>query len=277
MHWNWLLSMIYGLISGFSGFLPVSVEAHQRLFQEFTGVDSCLGGFVISCRLGALAALVVLCRSSIHRLHRENRIARIPTKRRRRQPDKLALNELRFLRTALAPAVIVTLLFSFLSRYVQSLWMLALMIALCGVMLYIPQYFRTGNKSAATVSALDAILIGASLGISPVTGLSGMAGGLSIASVRGLEKRFALELCLLLCIPVSIVLVGIDIFALTLAPSLISGMWFLLYFLAAAAAFVGAYFSVQLMRFLSVRLGFSGFSYYCWALALFTFALYLMI
>ena len=278
MAWNWLLSVIYGLMFGFSSLLPVSPEAHERLFQVLTGVDPMFGGFRIACRIGALLALITMSRKAIHRLHRENRLIRIPAKRRRRQPDQAALMELRFLRTAAVPAVLVTICASFLARFIEPLWLLAVIVAFCGVILYLPPYFQSGNKNAGMSSGLDAMLTGIAGGICSIPGLSGPAGFLTTASLLRLDRQFAVGLCqllMLVLLPVLTILDIVSVAALQNTP--FSADLFGLYVLSALTSFGGAYLAVLLLRFLAVRRGYSGFSYYCWAMALFTFALYLMI
>lgn len=277
MEWNWLLSLTYGLISGFTGFLPVSADAHEVLFQTMTGVKGELGGFRLACHLASLLALILAYRSHLIRFRRECRIARIPPKRRRRHPDQATLKEVRFLRTACVPAVLVAVLCGFVQFYARQLWLLALLLVLGGTVLYAPQYFRTGNKSTGTVSALDALLLGVGGGISPVPGLSGLAGSMASGSVRGLDRRFAVDMGLLLFLAVQPVIIGFDMYSIVTIGAAFSVGWFFLYLLAALAAFGGAFLAVKLVRFLAVRVGFSGFAYYCWGLALFTFALYLMI
>jgi undecaprenyl pyrophosphate phosphatase UppP len=49
------------------------------------------------------------------------------------------------------------------------------------------------------------------------------------------------------------------------------------YVLAALGAFLGASLSLHMMRSFSRKIGFSGFAYYCWGAALFTFIMYLSI
>ena len=278
MAWNWLLSMIYGLMFGFSSLLPVSPEAHERLFQELTGVEPLFGGFRISCRLGVLVALLLFCWNALHRLKQEKRISRIPARIRRRHPDQTALRELRFLRTAAVPAVLATVLFRLLARYIAPLWLLALIVALCGVILYLPPYFRSGNKNANMSSGLDATLTGLSGGICSVPGLSGPAGILTTASLLGLDRQFAAGMCQLLMVILLPVMTVLDIVGVVfLQNAVFSTGWLVLYLLSALTAFGGAYLGIMLLRFLAVRRGYSAFAYYCWALALFTFALYLLI
>lgn len=277
MDWNGPLSLIYGLISGFTAFLPVSADAHKILLQELTGAEGNVLGFRLACHLAAFFALLLVYRPYLARYRRECRISRIPPKRRRRHPDQTTLKEVRFLRTACIPAVIVAVLCGIARTYTSSLWLLALLLALCGAILYAPQFFRTANKSAATVSALDALLIGAAGGIAPIPGLSGFAGSVAIGSLRGVDKSFATDMGILLFLAVQPVLICFDVYGIATLGTVFSGWWFFLYFLAAAAAFGGALLGIKLVRFLAVRVGFTGFSYYCWGLALFTFALYLMI
>ena len=52
---------------------------------------------------------------------------------------------------------------------------------------------------------------------------------------------------------------------------------FLCFILSAGAAFGGVYLGVKIMRLLAENVGFNGFAYYCWGMALFTIFLYLMI
>ena len=49
------------------------------------------------------------------------------------------------------------------------------------------------------------------------------------------------------------------------------------YFLAGGLAFVGAYFGILFIRFLTVRSGNMAFAYYNWGVAVFALILYLMV
>ena len=74
-----------------------------------------------------------------------------------------------------------------------------------------------------------------------------------------------------------LVLIGFDVYSIAAFGAAGSFGQIVPYILAGIAAFLGAYLSVILMRFLAVKIGFSGFSYYCWGAALFVFVLYLTI
>lgn len=278
MDWNLITSLFYGFISGFTGLLPVSAESHQILFREITGVSQQSAGFRLAFHIALLAALLVLFRPQLLRFRRERKLASVPARRRRRQPDVLALKEDRFWRTGLIPACLVTLLLGFTRPYVQDLWFLAILNFACGLLMYLPQFYRRGNKAGETVSGLDGFLLGIGSGLASVPGLSGFAGGLFMGSVRGLDSRFAADNSLMMLIAVFPVLIGFDLYEIIFhAGALFSAGWIVLYLFAALAAFGGACLAVKLVRFLAVRVGFSGFAYYCWGLSIFTFALYLIV
>ena len=278
MDWNLITGLVYGFISGFTGLLPVSAEGHQILFLELTGISAPAVGFRLASHIAIMVTLLVLFRPQLMRFRRERKLASVPARRRRRQPDVLALKEDRFWRTSLVPACLVAIGFCFLKPYVQSLLVLAILIFGCGLLLYLPQFYRRGNKATETVSGLDGFLLGIGSGIATVPGLSGFAGGLFTGSLRGLDSRFAADNCLMTLLAVIPVLIGFDLYEIIFqGGAMFSAGWIILYLVAAASAFGGGFLAVKLVRFLAVRVGFSGFAYYCWGLSIFTFALYLIV
>lgn len=277
MEWSWLHSLVFGFLSGFAEFLPISADAHQQLFSCVTGAGNELLGFRLICNISVLMVLFFSCRPQLRRLSRERRIAAVPAKRRRRQPDKLALLDLRVLRTAAIPMLLAFILFVKAQQLTQKLWVLALLWAGNGLILFLPQFFRSGNKGSQGMSALDSLLIGLGGALAIIPGISRIGMLISGGRIRGGDGRYTADIALLLCIPALIFLIGFDIYAISLLKSILSFGLLFYYFLAAAAAGVGAYFGILLLRFLAVKTGFSGFAYYCWGAALLTFALYLTI
>ena len=276
LHWNWLQSILYGLISGFTAFLPVPSTAHQILFETVTGVSGQASLFRFACRLSVLAALIVACRSTIRNLLRQRRLSRIPARKRKRQPDPVSVMELRFQGAAWIPGTAGMLLCGLGDQTGRSLPILAVMVLLCGVVLYLPVFFRIGNKEAPTSSALDAVVTGFGMCLGALPGFSGLGGVLTLGAFCGLGKQFALRMGLLLSIPALTVRLVFD--GIAMASVGIGGFpVLLLALLSAAAAFLAGLASIGTVRFLAVKAGFSGFAYYCWGLALVLFALFLMI
>lgn len=276
MEWNWLHSLVFGIVSGFGEFLPVSTDAHQMLFSVFTGAGSEMAGFQLACRLGALLALLLSCRPQLERIRRERKLAAVPLKRRKRQPDQRTMLDVRVLKTAAVPALLSLAGYPFLRQHVSRLWILAPLMALNGLLVYIPRLLRIGNKDSRNLSAVDSFAFGLGGALGCVPGFSRVGCSSAALQMLGADRQAALELSLLLCVPVLTVLTVMDAY-LMVSTGVFTIAYILLYILAAAAAAVSAYFGILLVRFLAVHEGFSGFSYYCWGAAMLSFILYLMI
>lgn len=276
MELGWLESFIYGLISGIAEFLPISAEAHRAILLKMAGAAD-EPGMRLAVHFGALAALFFICMPMLSRLNREKRIAAIPQKRRKRQPDMRSLLELRILKTACLPLLVSFLLYPVVHDLHERLWILALLLIGNGLILYLPQFLVGANKDALSMSSLDALLIGLGSGLGAFPGISRLGAATSVGLVRGTDRRYILDVCLVLSIPALVVLIALDCFAIFSAIGGITVFTVIRYFVAGLAAFASAYFGIQILRFLSVRSGFSGFAYYSWGLALFSFILYLAI
>lgn len=277
MEWGWLHSLFFGLIAGFSEFLPVSAEAHRVLFKRLTGTGAEVGGFALICHISILLALLLSCRPQMEKIRREQRIASVPKRRRKRQPDPAVLLDVRVLKTAGVPMLLSFVPYLFLAGQGERLWLLAIILAVNGIILYIPRVRKSGNKDSRTMSALDSVLFGLGSALAALPGFSRLGCGVSTLQLSGADRQYALELTLLLSVPALVLLIGLDVYAVITAAAVLSFRLILHYILAALAAFAGAYLAITLMRFLAVNTGFYGFSYYCWGVALLTLFLYLMI
>lgn len=276
MELNWLQSLLYGLISGFTEFLPICPDGHRFLFLSLFGASD-YAAIRLSVHFGGFCALFFLCVPMIARLNRERKIASITERRRKRQPDMRSIMDLRFLKVAVIPVILCAAAHPFVSSLFSKSWILAALLFLNGCLLYIPQFYPHANKDALTLSGKDAVFIGMATGFGIFPGISQMATALSIGSLRGADRRYILDIILLLCIPMMLILIILDFFAVFTAAATLSFASFLCCFTAALMSFIGAYFGIYMMRFFAVRVGFSGFAYYSWGLALLTFILYLTI
>lgn len=274
MDLNWLTGLLYGLVSGFTEFLPVSSETHRMLLRQLMGMTQEDAGLRLAVHAGALLGLVLACWPEISRMRREQRLASIPPRRRRRQPDIKITLMLRMLKTAAVPLLLSFLFYGTAGEFTDILWLHCVFLVANGIVLYIPQFMLRGNKDAQTLSALDATLIGFGGALAVIPGLSGMGISMSVAQMRGADRRFAAELCLLLSIPALAAACLLDTLALITAQA---GAELIPCLTAAAAACLSGYLGVLLVRYLSAKAGFIGFSYYSWGAALFALVLYLTI
>jgi undecaprenyl-diphosphatase len=275
---DWLQGLIYGLISGLTEFFPLSAQAHQTMLLRLFGSDEAgnLTGLLV--RAAVLLALFLNCRDHIEHLRRQQRLLSIPARRRKRQPDPKKILELRFLKSAIIPALIGFLFFPQIRQCNRNLLMISIFLLINGVVLYYPQTVRSGNKDARSMTGFDSILLG-------ICGIFGMLAGfsrvgliISASAVRGADKEHSLNWALLLSLPVLLVYLCFDVFAvMTGGVGALGFKAAIGYALAALGAFLGASLSLHMMRRFSRKVGFSGFSYYCWGAALFTFIMFLFI
>lgn len=276
MELSWLQSIVLGLISGLTEFLPVSASAHQIILLRMFGIGQLAPVVQLMIHGGCLACLTYCLRPVLHRISAERRLLRTSRRRRTRQPDAQIRADVSFLKTAAIP-LLLGLLFSTRTQALgSSLFLVSVFLLLNGVALFVPQFLRTGNKDSRHMSRMDAVIIGLFGAASVFPGVSRMAMLTSVSRCRGGDRRFSLDMALLLSIPALILMVIFDVFAVINAGiGILSAALLVSCLLSAIFAYIGTYFAVQIMRSLSVNTGFSGAAYYCWGAALFTFILYL--
>lgn len=275
MELHWFEYLLYGLISGFAELLPVSAAAHQAIFTKLVGgVDH--DWLRLSVHVGVLVAIVTAFAPTISRYRRERRITRLPKSRRNRQPDFGTLMELRVLKTAMWPILILFLLYGLVHDLYERLWLLAIFVGINGIVLFLPQHLPSANKTAQSLSGLDALLIGLTAGLGVIPGISRFGCGMAVARIRGTDRHYAADLNLMLGIPAMAGLILIDLIFGFRAGVTISALLVFGCIGAAVMAFVGAYFAIRLVRFMAYHAGFSAFAYYCWGFALFSIIIYLI-
>lgn len=277
MDMGWLESLLYGLLSGFTEFVPVSSQAHGLILRRLFGCGE--SHFLnLMIHFGMLISLWGTVHPQMDRLRRERRLASIPKRRRKRQPDAIALMDDRLLRTAAVPMLLMFLAFTAMDKVSGDLLRISVLFILNGIILYVPRLRPSGNKDSRMLTPFDGVIFGLASGFGILPGFSRMGAYMSVASLRGADRQHSLGMALILGIPALAAMLVMDLVWLILAG--FAGFSLILVLkgiLAAAAAYIGTWFGITFVRFLSVKKGYSVFAYYCWGAALFVFILYLMI
>ncbi len=274
MEWNGFAGFLYGLLGGFFEFLPVSPQVHQAVFCKLLGLEWPGHGLALAVHIGCLLAVILATYEKIGKLYREQKIAKIPPKRRKRQPNIQSLIELRLLKVGAVPLTISCFLAPWLYQYFSRLWVLAIMAVLSGVCILMPQYMSKANKDERSLSPLDAGLMGLGGMLGAIPGFSRVGMVSAVGSMRGADGRFCMDFTFLLSVPALLAWCIGDIAMLIMTdgafPAFFHGM------LACLAAFGAAYGAIRFMKFLAVKNSFDGFAYYHWGLGIFTFIIYLI-
>lgn len=267
---KFLESIIYGFVSGLCEILPVSSRAHQNVLMKFFGVSEVNPLLNLMIRMAVIAAIIINCRSAIERL----RNLQTYKKRSRRQSSRNV--DYRFLKVAAISLIITLILFTYTLNSKPTLPRIAICSLLNGFILFLPSRMMQGNKDSNSMSAFDSVTMGVLGATSMLPGISRIGIMTSYATLRGADKGKSLNWVLLLSLPALLTLILFDFIAMFSGFQAVSFGIFLGYILAMGAAFAACYFAIVIMRFLSVRTGFSGFAYYSWGVALFSFVLYLI-
>lgn len=276
MELNWFQSILLGVLSGLAEILPISAEAHRLVALKLFGNGATMSPLVeLFLHMGTLAGLYYCCHSHIVRIMRAQRLAKIPKSRRKRPLDTRSLLDFRLLTTTLIPTVIAFFFYEKTAKIASNLVLVAVFLFINGLLLYVPQYLPGSNKDSRSMSPVDGLLIGLGGAISTIPGISCIGAGVSIATICGADKSFALSISLLMTVPVTIGFIAMDVLTilggqLTLSFGMIfSGL------LTGIAAFAGVFLGIKLLRRLISDFPMSIFGFYCWGMALFTFILYL--
>ena len=278
MSFSLLESIIYGLVTGWTEFIPVSAPAHRALMLKIFGVAS--EGFLLQLfvHAGALAGVILACKPQIDHLRREQALAKVSRRRRKRQPDQKSLLDIQIVRSAFIPALLGFVPYYFTSGWNTDLSKVAIGLVINGFILYLPQFLPSANKDSRSMSRLDSLLMGLGGALSMLPGISRVGITTSAALTRGADRQQALSWSLLLSIPLIACLMILDFYGIiTQGIGTFSFLLLVQYILSAAAACASGYFAISFLRFMAVNAGFAGFAYYSWGAALFSFILYLTI
>lgn len=276
MELNWFQSILLGFISGLCEILPVSAEAHRLVALKLFGNGAFMSPLTELClHMGTLAGLYYCCHGHIVRIMRAQRMARIPKHRRKRPLDMRSLLDFRLLCTTLIPTVLAFLFYDQTTKISGKLYLVAFFLFLNGVILYIPQFLPGSNKDSRSMSPADGLLIGLGGAISTVPGISCIGAGVSIATVCGADKAFALSISLLMTVPVTIGYIAMDVLAILGTKLALSFGVIFSCLLIGVSGFLGIFAGIRLLRRLIANFPMSVFGLYCWSMALFTFTLYL--
>lgn len=269
-------SLLYAFMSAITEFMPVSSTAHEQILLRLFGLNSVHPMMQLFVHIGILVSLFFACRVYLRHMSREERLRKIPKRRRKRQPDPRIVMDASFLKTACIPLLLGFAFYSSISGWENRLPLSAALLVLNGLILHIPIYFIGGNRDSQSLTRLDAIAFGAVSALGMIPGLSRIGIAASYGALRAADHSHVYKWCLNLSLPAVAVMTVFDvIFMIAAGFAGISFIYIIQCILAAAMAFLGATISIRFVRFIVERAGLNGFSYYCWGAALFAFILYL--
>lgn len=277
MRYGWLQSMLMGMLTGLTEVLPVSAEAHSRILRKFMGVGQPPELLMLLIHLAILAALYISCQTHIVKMARAKRLSRIPKRKRNRPLDVTSMMDLSLWKTMLLPVIAVLFVTEKLESMISNPIVIAAVLFVNGLILYIPQFLPSGNKDCRSLSRVEGLLMGVGGACNAVPGMSGVGAALSLASVSGIDRKYALNMVLLMDMGIIGGRIVFNVMGiLNGGLGSLSFMIFIGYLLTAVIAFLAAFAAVKILKIMAENTGYAVFAYYCWGVAMFTFVLSLM-
>ena len=277
MNFTWVESLLMGLVSGIADIVPVSAEAHRIILLKLFGKQGEPDLLRLFVHLGIMAALFWANQSIFVRMIRARNLSRIPKKKRKRPLDTRSLMDLSLCKTMLVPAILAYIFYEKAQGLAGNMIVLAAFLFLNGLIMYIPQFLPSGNRDSRTLSRVEGVLMGLGGAVSVIPGFSAVGAAVSAASVCGVERKYALNMSLVMNLGIMFALIFFDLKALfangvgTITVSVAAS-----YIVSGILAFLAATAAVRILRSLVEKSGFTVFVFYCWGVALFTFILNLM-
>jgi undecaprenyl pyrophosphate phosphatase UppP len=197
--------------------------------------------------------------------------------RSKSQPaDVKAVNTMSLCKSALIILLPSMLAAGVVSKWINSMILLAIMLLVNGFILYIPRLFASGDKDSLSMSPLDSLFVGAGGVLGLLPGISRLGAMASVARLRGVKKEYCVDfLLLLMVLPLLFWALFCALGAFFYSASMDTGM-IIGDILAFGASFGGACAGVWILRKVIEYKDFSTFAFYSWGAAIVAFVLYLI-
>lgn len=271
-------AIFLGFVQGVAEFLPISSSGHLSVFQNFFGlmdVESENLFFDVLLHLGTLVAVIVAYWGEIKAMVLEFftmiGVRKLP---RGQKPDRLSRRMIFFLIIGTLPLFAVLPIKDVVDGLYSNTIFIGFAFLLTGTLLFLSDRMNHGNKDLRSATVLDVIVVGLGQALAVVPGLSRSGTTVAAGLSRGFSREFAVKYSFLLSIPA---VLGANLLSLVDAiQEGINWSYMPMYLAGVVSAMVFGYLAIRLLKFITQRGSFGGFSYYCWGAGLVTLILSLI-
>ena len=251
---NYLKYLFYGIIQGFTEFLPISSSAHLKVLSEFFGLKDPGSSLSAVVQIASVLALLVYFRKDFNTI---NGVFFVDTYLYKRKIFiSILIGSISIL---LLGGFIKFIIPQFYETYLRSNVLIGVISILAALLMYLSQLTKNKDISLENHSFLNSFLIGLAQSFAIIPGVSRSGITMTMALLLGWKKVDAAKFSFLLGIPAISLAAFVEIF------SSIKGNQFISYgpfFVALISAFITSYISIKfLIRYISLK-GLNAFIFY---------------
>lgn len=192
-------AIILGIVQGLTEFLPISSSAHLRIVSDFLGTGADPGAaFTAIIQLGTETAVIIYFWHDITRIISKWVKALFRRLPQRDQDVRLGW----FIILGSIPIVVLGLLFQKdIQTVFRSLWVVAIMLIVFGIILGIADRFGASTRRLENLTWPHAIVYGLAQALALIPGVSRSGGTISAGRFLGYDRYAATRYSFLLAIP----------------------------------------------------------------------------
>ena len=243
---NYLKYIFYGIVQGFTEFLPISSSAHLKVLSEFFGLQDPGSSLSAIVQIASIFAILITFRKEILA---NNDIG----------SESNYLFNKKILKSILIGSIPIIFLGGFLKfiipnfyeSYLRSNLLIGIISIFTALLMYLSQLTKNNEKSLVNHPFLNSFLIGLAQSFSIIPGVSRSGITITMALFLGWKRVDAAKFSFLLGIPAISLAAFVEIY------SSINSNLFIFYgplFIALISAFITSYISIQfLIRYISLR------------------------
>lgn len=201
-------SIVYGIVQGITEWLPVSSTAHLRIVPALLGWNDPGAGFTAVIQLGTLAAVLIYFRADLAKAFMG--WLRSLTDKSVRDTVDAKMGWAIVLGTL--PIVVLGILFKHnIESSWRSLYVIATMLAVVGVLMLVAEKFGGRGRKLDDVRVVDGVIVGLAQAVALIPGASRSGSTLVGGMFAGFDRATAARFSFLLSVP-SVLAAGVKEF-----------------------------------------------------------------
>ena len=195
---SYLEAILLGVLQGLTEFLPISSSAHLAIFPQLFGFDDPGASFTAVTQIGTEVAVLLFFWRDIVRIIKAWTISLVRKDRREDLDARMGW----YIIVGTLPIAVMGFLFQdTIKTTFRSLWLIAIMLIVFGLILGIADRINVGEKLEGDLTLKDSLLYGLGQMLALIPGVSRSGATISVGLFRGYRRDVATRYAFLLAIP----------------------------------------------------------------------------